>query len=388
MTGSLQQKNGRYYAVINLGRIDGKRRQRWISLNMDVKNNKRKAEAALAEILSELRKTTKDPSTDSMFGKYLIKWVERNKSTLQKTTYDGYIYMAVKHIAPYFDSRRITLQSLTVDDLDEYYSSKLTQLSPTSVVKQHCLIHEVLEHAIRRGIISDNVSNRAKKPKRTKYHADFYNEDDLAKLLAVIPGTTIEPVVFLAVYLGLRRSEALGVRWSSIDMDSRTITISEKVVRVHDDDGKIKNEAVSKLKSEASHRTLPLCDVIYDYFERLKSQQERNKAVMGESYSMEYSDYVCVNALGELISPDYVTAAFSKLLRKYHLRHIRFHDLRHSCATVLVRAGCPMKYIQAWLGHADFQTTANTYAHLDMRDKAMLARCLNDALSGVPKTEC
>ena len=93
-------------------------------------------------------------------------------------------------------------------------------------------------------------------------------------------------------------------------------------------------------------------------------------------------EYICVDEMGTLISPHYLTSSFPKLLEKNNLRHIRFHDLRHSCASLLLANGVPMKQIQEWLGHSDFSTTANVYAHLDYNSKLSSADAMVNGLSG------
>lgn len=102
----------------------------------------------------------------------------------------------------------------------------------------------------------------------------------------------------------------------------------------------------------------------------------------GRCYNKKYLEYICVDEMGTLISPHYLTASFPKLLEKNNLRHIRFHDLRHSCASLLLANGVPMKQIQEWLGHSDFSTTANVYAHLDYNSKLSSADAMVNGLSG------
>ena len=103
------------------------------------------------------------------------------------------------------------------------------------------------------------------------------------------------------------------------------------------------------------------------------------------AYSKEYTDYVCVDALGKLYDPDCVTGHFGQLLKKHNLKKIRFHDLRHSCASVLLAQGVPMKQIQEWLGHSDFTTTANIYAHLDYSSKITSAQAMVSGMA-LPET--
>ena len=108
----------------------------------------------------------------------------------------------------------------------------------------------------------------------------------------------------------------------------------------------------------------------------MKAQQKMNRKLCGRSYCKKYLDYIYVNEIGELVKPGYLTQHFPNLLEKNNMRRIRFHDLRHSCASLLLASGVPMKNIQEWLGHSDFSTTANIYAHLDYSSKLTSASAM------------
>ena len=127
-------------------------------------------------------------------------------------------------------------------------------------------------------------------------------------------------------------------------------------------------------------RTLPLVDFVKKRLIELADEQQRFKELCGRSYTTKYEEYICVDQLGYLISPDYVTRHFKVFLAENNLREIRFHDLRHSCASMLLSNGVQMKQIQEWLGHSDFSTTANIYAHLDYSSKISSASAM---LSGL-----
>ena len=120
--------------------------------------------------------------------------------------------------------------------------------------------------------------------------------------------------------------------------------------------------------------------------ELLKHQQAHTelRRVMRKAYTTEYSEYVCVDALGQLYDPDFITTHFSIVLKRNNLKKIRFHDLRHSCASLLLANGVPMKQIQEWVGHSDFSTTANIYAHLDYSSKLTSADAMLNGLGLVP----
>ncbi|MEG2060097.1 MAG: site-specific integrase, partial [Lachnospiraceae bacterium] len=128
-------------------------------------------------------------------------------------------------------------------------------------------------------------------------------------------------------------------------------------------------------------RTLPLVPAFKTRLLEHQQRIEENKRLCGRSYSKQYLDYICVDSMGNLIKPGYVTSAFPVLLKKHGLRKIRYHDLRHSCASLLLANGVPMKQIQEWLGHSDFSTTANVYAHLDYNSKISSAAALVTGLS-------
>lgn len=141
-------------------------------------------------------------------------------------------------------------------------------------------------------------------------------------------------------------------------------------------DGKRITVAQDTTKTKSSLRTLPLVPFVKERLLALKAEQEENRRLCGRNYNKKYLGYICVNEIGDLISPHYISECFSKFLKANGFRHIRFHDLRHSCASLLLANGVPMKQIQEWLGHSDFSTTANIYAHLDYSSKLSSANAM------------
>jgi integrase len=173
------------------------------------------------------------------------------------------------------------------------------------------------------------------------------------------------PIVF-AVYCGMRRSEALGVSWKNVDFEKDIIHVCQKVIEVSED-GKTKRIISGEMKTESSRRSFYMVPELKEILLRHKAKQERYRKQFGRSYSKEYLDMVCVNPLGELTKPSYVTSHFPELLKKYGLRDIRFHDLRHTCASLLLSMDVNMKVIQKYLGHSNMSTTADIYSHLDVK---------------------
>lgn len=378
VAGHLSEKNGNYYAVLSYTDAFGKRRTKWVNTGLPVRGNKKKAEAFLMEERKKFQ--TAEPVTGGvLFADYIEQWLAVAKPTIAVATYASYCSMVKRVIAPYFRERRITLQGLTPKDIQDFYLEKLKTVSASSVIHYHANIHRALKHAVKLDLIPTNPADKVDRPKKDRFIGSFYDAEEVNKLFEVSKGTKLEfPILFGAFY-GLRRSEVLGLKWDAIDFENDSITIRHTVTSVTLD-GKVQLVAADTTKTKSSLRTLPLVPFVKERLLVLKKEQENNRRLCGRSYHKQYVDYVCINEMGDLIKPHYVTEQFPKLLDANGLRRIRFHDLRHSCASLMLANGVPMKQIQDWLGHSDFSTTANIYAHLDYSTKLSSADAM---LSGL-----
>lgn len=244
----------------------------------------------------------------------------------------------------------------------------------------HANIHNALKYAVKTEMIDSNPADKIERPKKARFTGSFYDSNEIQKLFEAARGTNLEIPIFLGAFYGLRRSEALGLKWDAIDFVNNTITIRHTVTSCMID-GKHIQTAKDTTKNKASLRTLPLIPVFKEHLLGTKAKQEENRRLCGRCYDSRYLDYVCVDPMGSLLTPNYISGSFPKLLEKHGLRRIRFHDLRHSCASLLLSNGVPMKQIQEWLGHSDFSTTANIYAHLDYNSKMASADAMVSGLS-------
>ena len=202
-----------------------------------------------------------------------------------------------------------------------------------------------------------------------------YKAEELEKLFKAVKGNNLELGVILAAFYGLRRSEVVGLKWDAIDFERKTITIQHTVIQTTLN-GKEVLIGKDRTKTKSSHRTLPLVAPFEEFLLNLKEKQRINRKICGTSYCRDYLDYVYVNEMGELMKPNYLSEAFPKFLKKHGFRQIRFHDLRHSCATLLYANGVALKDIQEWLGHSDIATTSNIYTHLDYSSKVASANAI------------
>ncbi len=386
IAGHLQEKNGLFYIVLSFKDENGKRKTPWIATNLPIKGNKKRAEALLLEARQNFiipathePPQKQDEADDVLFTDFLEAWLRVAKNTVKLTTYASYVGLINSAIAPYFKSRGIMLRGLTPQHIQDFYTDRLEYVSASTVIHYHAIIHRALKYAVKMELIPMNPSDRVERPKKNKFIGSFYSSDEVNQLFQICEGHPLEVPIKIGAFYGLRRSEILGLKWNAIDFDANTITIQHTVTTCNLD-GKSIEVVSDSAKSEASMRTLPLVAEFRELLLRERVEQENNRRLCGRSYCTEHLGYICVNPLGERLKPNYVSNGFRTLLEKNNLRVIRFHDLRHSCASLLLANRVPMKQIQEWLGHSDFSTTANIYAHLDYQAKISSAEALISGL--------
>lgn len=389
MNGSIQVKKGFLYGVITYTDEAGKPKHKWISTGLKERGNRKAAKEILDKAIIEFEEQQKanaekierrskpqevDKSDATMlFSDYCAKYVESIKSTLSAQVYAEYSGYYIRQFKQFFDKRKLRLIDITETELKEYYDHLRARGVKEITIKHH---NNVLRPALRKAyqakLIPDNPFDFLEPIKKEKSPMSFYDKNEMKKLFEVIKGHELEIPFMLAAYYGFRRSEVLGLRWSAVDFDHKLISINHKMIVV----GK---EVIltDELKTKTSNRTLPLIPAIEEALLRHREQIEKNKAFYGNTYDQRYLQYVCVEENGKIIYPDHMTKEFADLLKKHGLKHIRLHDLRHSCASNMLASGVPMKEIQEWLGHSNFSTTADVYSHLDFSAKIRAAQTIS-----------
>ena len=380
MTGSLTVKNGKYYAVLNVYE-NGKRKKKWICSGLPEKGNKRKAEAFLREKLAEYERMEGIVQTDTSFSDYVRVWLDHIARTVDEVTLQGYKSLADTHILPYFDEAGTKLTKLDHKAIQRYMDMKFTSgrrdgkggLSPRSLRLHKNIIAQTLDLAVRNKLIQSNPCQFVVLPQCERFESQFYTENQLKALFSALKDDPILPMVRITAWYGLRRSELLGLQWDSLDLDAGTMTIRHTVSKVTE------VVAKDKTKNASSRRTFPLTPEAVEIFTKAKEQEERNRAMFGREY--QENPYVFKWPDGHPYSPDYISHHFAKVLKRHGLPHIRFHELRHSCASMLINMGFTLKDVQEWLGHSDIKMTANVYSHLDNARKNTIAAMLMQNVS-------
>lgn len=382
VTGSIYERKGIYYAIVSYY-VDGRRKQKSVSTGLPVKGNKRRA----LEFLENLKRTyeTKE-SMENMDGSrllmtdYMDEWLKIVKPLVERATYKSYDNMVSARIRPHFEKLNLLLTEVEPKHIKMLYDEILEQgYTTNTVIHYHAVLHQALAYAVKNDYILSNPADRVKRPKKNKHISSFYTKEEILTLLDIAKDDPIYIPIVLSAYYGFRRSETLGMRWSAIDFENKTITVNHKVTELTEN-GKTIVYAEDKLKTKSSYRTLPLIPVVEEKLLEHKAKLERNQKLFGNSYCKEYMDYVCVDEMGKLFRPNFVSDHFGWLLKKYGLKKLTFKELRHSCASMLVAEGIPMKSIQEWLGHSNFSTTADIYSHIDHHAKQQSAAAIGNAL--------
>ena len=289
--------------------------------------------------------------------------------------------MANVHLLPYFDEKGYKLQALTREQIQAYIDEKAASgrcdgkggLSYSSMKLHKNIINQTCNLAVQKKQLFKSQCEFIILPQQQRIEYSFYTADQMKQLFEAIKDDPLFNLIKITALYGLRRSEVLGIKWDSINVDTDTLTIKHTVCKVTSVVEK------DKTKNASSHRGFPLLPEAKAIFEKIKAEQERNARVFGLEYHK--SEYMFTWADGRPFSPDYVSQHFSDLLAKNNLPHIRFHELRHSCASILISMGFTLKDIQEWLGHSDIKMTANIYSHLDVERKKSIADKLAEKLA-------
>ncbi len=393
ITGSVQINKGYYFIVFNMYNEYGKRKPEWHSTGLKVDSNERKnqqnkkqaekmlkeelirinAENSFSNKMNSIARNSK--YSNMLFSDYMLEWLANIKPKVVQSTYIGYEQVVKGRLYPYFKSQKIKLIDLRPRDIQDFINYLYKQkLKGSTIAHYTSNMNTALKEAVIAEIIPSNPMDRIESVKKEVYIPEFYTDNELLDLIEVIKTQDLELPLTLGIIYGLRREEILGLTWNAIDFNNKSITIRKTV-------GRGKYDGVTQFlikdipKNKSSYRTLPMFDFIADLLQKYKEKYKQNEKIFGNTYIKDYKEFICLMDNGELVKPDYIDRTFSRILKENGFRHIRLHDLRHSCATLLLRNGVPLPEIQKWLGHSNIITTQR-YSHLDQNDKSIPANMI------------
>lgn len=380
MKGHLHKQGKYWYLQVDLGKdIDtGKRIRKNISTKCEKKTDAKKVQV---QILAELNRGDFIDADIITFSEYMLKWLEDYaKINCEQTTYEGYKMIIEKHIKPYF--KDLKLQELKPAHIQQYYDFLVREgrkdgkggLSANTIKRHHANIRKALDRAVLPlQLISSNPAISAELPKVTKFKGKVYDIHQLKSLIKISKGEPIEIAVMLASGLGLRRGEVCGLKWEHIDFTKNTAEISNTRTR------NMGEEVEKETKNEKSNRVLPIPKYLREYLKKLLRDQQKLKLICGKEYDCR--GYICCWNDGKAVTPNYISQRFKSIIDDNDLPSIRFHDLRHTNATLLLGSNVNIKWLSDWLGHSSINTTADIYAHVTDKIKEEVARKMDDVFS-------
>jgi integrase len=304
---------------------------------------------------------------------YIERWLKDSvRGMVRQSTYEAYEYMTYPHIVPALG--RIKLKALTPVHVRSFYREKLDAgLSSATVRKMHSVLQKALDQAVSDGLIPRNTAKGIKLPQGKKKEIRPLSPDEVRTLLDAARGDRLEVLYVLAIYTGLREGELLALRWEDVDLEGAVLRVSQTLTR---DGGKV---SVGPPKTKNSRRTVRLTEGAVEALRGHLTRQLEEMERVGSLYRP--GGLVFANEVGGIINPSNLrNRSLKALLKRAGLPPIRFHDLRHTCATLMLSQNVNPKVASEMLGHSTIAITLDTYSHVLPNMQQSAVRALEEAL--------
>ncbi len=387
MRGYVVKKGNQYYAVIyeGLDPTTGKERRRWHPGGP----LKRDAERLVNDLVKRKDDGTYRGPDRLTLGEYLTqRWLPGQVSQLSPSTFDSYRRNIDLHVVPRIGG--VPLQKLAAEDLDGLYAALSTAggrrdgkpggLSPKSVRIVHSILHKALSDARRKGTLTRNVAEVADAPKARsaakRPEIKVWTPEELRAFLALVAENRHHAAWFLASHTGMRRGEVLGLRWGDVDLDARRLSVRQAVILV------AYKLTISDVKTDNGRRSIDLDERTIAMLRTWRKGQLEERMLVGPA-AYQDNDLVFARPDGTPINPDAFSQSFDRIVARSPLPRLRLHDLRHTHASILLKAGVPVKVVSERLGHANPAFTITVYQHIIPGMQADAASVFSDLVAGV-----
>ena len=362
MKGHIRQRSkGSWEIAIDVGRdpSTGKRLQHWET----IRGTKRDAQQRLAELLVTIKQGSYIKPKRLTLGEWLEDWVNSYVTTnCSPRTVDSYRSEVRGHIIPALGA--IPLTQLRPQHLQSHYAQALSQgradgkggLSARTVQYHHRILFEALSHAVKTGLLGRNVAEVVDPPRPEHKNMATLAPEDVPKFLGVARDTPYYLLFYTALYTGMRLGELLGLRWCDVDLNMASLSVVQALY---------KRRGICEMrepKSSHSRRQIALSPSLTLLLREHKAEEQAQRILLGKP--LADSDLVFAHPDGRPLDPGVVTHTFTRVLKKAGLAHIRFHDLRHTHATLMLKQGIHPKIVSERLGHASIAITLDTYSHI------------------------
>ncbi len=348
-----KREDGRWVAVLNLGYAEGKRKRKYF-----YGDTRKEVQEQLTAALREQQQHVLIVSDKMTVEQFMRKWLDEVVQPPRRRIRTHHLYD--ENVRLYINPMlgKIALSKLTPLDVQGFVNALVARgYKPRTVQIAHGILRNALNQALRWGMVQRNVASLVTLPKAQKVKQKFLKPEEARILLENIKGDRLEALFTVALALGLRKSEALGIRWQDIDFESKTATIQVELVYNK------KKFMLEPLKTDNGRRNLALPQFALDALLLHRDRQSQDQAALGEHWANDFG-LVFTTSLGTPLGGRNVTRSFHRLLAKAGLERMRFYDMRHTCASLLLAQGVPLRVVMEVLGHSQISLTANTYTHV------------------------
>jgi integrase len=351
--GITKRKDGRYMARYTVQTLDGPKRKTIYGRKY------KEVELLLDEARGDAARGIVYDDENLTVGKYLDHWLSDSvRGTVRESTFSRDKYLVANHIKPALG--RLKLKNLNAMHLQRLYRDRLDSgLSGSTVQKVHHALHKALSQAVRWSLIPRNPASAVKAPAASAKEMHPLSAYEARQLLDAARGDRLEALYVLAVHTGMRRGELLGLKWGDVDLENATVRVRRTLTRIANG----RRLALGPPKNKKSQRTVRLTERAV---EALRSHLDRQLAEI-EALGDLYKDQglVFTTEAGTLINPSNLRQrSLTPLLNRAGMAQITFHDLRHTCASLLFQRNVHPKFVQELLGHASVAITLDTYSHM------------------------
>lgn len=375
--GTIYKYGGRWYGQVTVGHDPetGKIIRKTFS-----GKRKKDVRKKVNELKYKLNQGTYKHTKDILFNDWIKKWNDGRRPSIAYSTWRNYDYFRRVHIKPELGDEAI--KDLTTEQIQDFINEKYKHgrvkgegegLSERTIEYLYTTIHASLEAAVKRKILPYNVAEHVETPKKKKKEINYLDRQQAKIFLDAAKDSPYYTAFLLELYTGIRKSELLGLKWFNINFNLNSLTLNQQLLRT--DEGL----TLTELKTSNSYRTIPLSEEVIEQLKKHKSEQEKRKQNLGDKYHDK--EYVFCLDNGKPIDHSNFHKEFKRILKKTGLPDIRFHDLRHTVATILVEQGTPSVTLQNLLGHHSSSFTIDTYVNSTQKLDKTAAKNISKALS-------
>ena len=348
-----ERKDGRFVASVRY--VDDKGRKRRVS---EYANTRKEANAKLRVMLRRLEEGAPVTESNLTVKAWSERWAETTlaASKIKETTRRGYADVIRLHIVPGLGD--ITLRELNPSHVEAWLLNLGSRLSPSTVRQCHTVLGKILNTAMTHELVRRNVARLVDRPRLERKEAKHYSSDQVKALREAARGDRLEPFLTLPAYTGLRKGEALGLRWADVNLESKTpqLRVTGTLSRVKS--GLLRSEP----KSRSGWRTVPLVPEAVEAIREAKRLQARERLAAGEAWTD--TGYVFTTPIGTPVDPGNALHWFYAVRDRAGIEEGSLHTLRHSAAAVLLAVGVPMPIVKDILGHSSITITVDMYGHM------------------------